>query len=422
VDVVPSINARAFIIIVWGDRVAQHAPLEDKIEERYNWLLRLVWIAILAATYAAIIFVCVYLWPLMYHWVPKYELLETMRLSVEHAATLVLIFYLVFEYATKASFVEQIKHSLINVLSAQERVFESLDAGTKRRFVSNSLKTTIGHDLGAATYSEIIAPYFDRAHYRSELKYIIRAIEGVPPFNEQTTQICKNLVDSFRTTQLNAYLWFDQSVEYKLIDAKTNKSVGGQFVICMTFDQMTLQKLFGDQRIFFREVIELDAPLSDFAQSLDTTAADDFIRNVLKLRLREGDGRPGDLTYVVALETDDAEGKSFIQITTKLPANSSNKLRLSFFYPRSKDAPWFIASLPQACFRPQISFSANTKMTKVEPIYFLSNLRPNNIDPGEGHDSFNITLLGWTFPTSGVMFTWRHRAGAPEALQKPRTG
>jgi hypothetical protein len=293
------------------------------------------------------------------------------------------------------------------VLSGQEKIFESLDAATKRKFVLSSLKTTVGHELGTAAYSEIIAPYFDRALFRSELKYIINAIDGLPSFREAQTSSCKDLIQSFRTVERDAYLWFDQIVEYKLVDAKTHKPIGGEFVICMTFDQMTLQSLLRDQAIFYREVIELEGPLAAFPKSLDAAAAEDFIRNILMLGLSEGDARGGSLQYKVSLEATD--GKPFIQIAAKLPPHSSNKVRLSFYYPRAKDAPWFIASLPQACYRPEISFSANARMTKVEPVYFLSSLRSNTIDARQGHDNFNITFLGWTFPTSGVMFTWRYR-------------
>ena len=60
-------------------------------------------------------------------------------------------------------------------------------------------------------------------------------------------------------------------------------------------------------------------------------------------------------------------------------------------------------------------------MTQLEPVLFMSNLQPGKIaverypkgstDP----DECEVTVDGWTFPTSGVMFTWRYRNSAAGA-------
>jgi hypothetical protein len=335
-----------------------------------------------------------------------------------HVLLLVLIFYIFFHYATTTTFVNHVEKTVVQLLSGDEKMFENLSAKTKEKYVANSVRSTIGPKFGDAVVKEIITPYLRHlVPNRLNFEYHILALDDNPEFSaveSNKSDRCNAIIEKL-SESTNKYLWLNQSCQYSPDNPAETVQVRGPFVIAVTFDKMVLQKLLPNNAIFFREIIELEKELKEIIAQFTDVDADVFIRSVLQMTVTEIKGERAPLSFTVEIKKSDS-ALPYIQITTAaLPSGSdSDGICVAFNSPQSREAPWFVTSLPQPCLDPIVTFQRNAKMTKLEPVLFLSNFQEGKIDiqkfpKSEDPLRFQIEVDGWTFPINGVMFTWRYR-------------
>jgi hypothetical protein len=344
---------------------------------------------------------------------------EDLRDQLQHVILLVLIFYLVYDTVTTTAFVNHIRDTvlgkIVDLLAGNRAMFDNLSAATKERYVVNSIQSTLGDEFGNAVIDEIVRPHLRRlVPYRKNFRYKIAALEIAPNFAGIAHENCRKMIQ--KLTPENGYFWLNQYFRYSRRGSHLPGPEKGPFLLAITFDSFELQQLLPQHDMFFREIIEFDDELKAIAKNFSKDEADEFVRKVLGLAVSEIAGLERSVEYQVTVENPGSQ-KLFIKITTsQLPEDSiSGGIAISFNTPKSSEAPWFITSLPQPCERPVISFRKNAHMTQLEPVLFMSNLQPGKIaverypkgstDP----DECEVTVDGWTFPTNGVMFTWRYR-------------
>jgi hypothetical protein len=342
-----------------------------------------------------------------------------LRDAAVHGVVLVLIFYIFFHLVTTVSFLNHIENTFVSVLAADQSMFEHLSTSTKERYVTNSLQSTLGDTFGKAVVSDIISPYLrGRVPHRIQFEYNIEVLDDVPPFAGLNSERCKALIG--KLTPENGYLWLNQTCRYIPVNPASSNPFKGPYIIAITFDKIELQRLMPKHLIYFREIIEMERGLKDIALRFTHADADEFIKKVLRLSISEIAGGQPAVSYDVEVKNS-ASASLYIQITAKElpPKGNSNGIIVSFNSPQSREAPWFVTSLPQPCFKPIISFRRNSQMTRLEPVFFLSNFQEEKVraesrPPGsEDPVEFRVAVDGWTFPTNGIMFTWRYKRDAP---------
>ena len=338
------------------------------------------------------------------------------REALNHAFVLILVFYIFFHFTTTAAFINDVKMTFVNVLSADRSLFDNLGKEVKGRYVANSIQSAVGDTFGQAIVSDIIDPYLKQhVPNRNNFIYRIEALDTPPTFGVLETEGCKKLVE--RLTAENGYLWLRQRCGYSPIRADSGRPDRREFIIAFTFDKIQLQHLLPKHEIFFREIIEMEKELKQVALQFTEVEAREFIEKVLGLSVVESSGNPrSPLEYSVSVEKDRATLELYIKIKTRLPKGSKSAgIELEFNFPQSREAPWFVSSLPQPCFKPTISFRRNEQMTRLEPVLFLSSFEEKKVitkkfpDNSDDPKFYEVTVDGWTFPTNGIMFTWRYK-------------
>ena len=344
---------------------------------------------------------------------------KELREEVQHAIVLVLVFYIFYHTATTISFVNHIKDAVVDLLAANKSMFENLSTEVRERYVANSIESTLGDEFGTAIVTDIVRPYLlDQIPSRKKFEYDIEALENVPTFENLKSPKCLALVE--KLVPPKGYLWLNQICKYVPHDAKSRLPIKGPYVLAVAFDKIELQRLLPQHTIFFREIIEMEKELKDIAFQFSDEDANEFVREVMRLSISELAGGHLPIEYSVTA-VNRASRQLYIQITTiASKTGDASGAAISFNLPQSREAPWFVTSLPQPCENPIISFRRNSQMTQLEPVLFLSNFQEKKIDlepypPGSDDPvKFKVTVDGWTFPTNGVMFTWRYRGSAPK--------
>jgi hypothetical protein len=374
-------------------------------EERLHSLLLVVKIVAIEIGAIGILWFSIEKWPAL---LPDTEFWKVLRDTVIHISALVAVFYAIFEFWTRKDFAKLVELGILKVFRGNEQVFKSLSIDLRRRFVENSINATMGNKIGNVIFTEIVDPYFRSfAPYRRECEYQIDMLPSWPDFGSLNTEAGKKLASSFKTA--GKYLWLTEKIQYQSWDPKSDSAFRGPFVICLTFDKLTLQRLLQKNDIFFREIIELETDLADVIAKASKEEAEELVKEIFCVKICEMHREEVSVRYSVQLASDDA-GKKYLEITTpKLPkASPANGICISFNIPQFKEVTWYIATLPQLCDHPKITFRGNSEISRLEPVYFLSNIEPEKVRTEEFNLKYTVFFDGWTFPTSGVMFTWRH--------------
>ncbi|MEL6243962.1 MAG: hypothetical protein AAFQ85_01265 [Pseudomonadota bacterium] len=370
------------------------------------------WLVAIVTTMISFVglYVCVY------HWKTDDQFLREVRQALIGAFATTGFFGVFFSVLSRTDYVGVIRRAIIALAGGDPEILKKFSPRVRSLFVANSLKATLGQDVGSAVYSSLVKPLMSNsAGYRREHRYHAKFSDEMPQFESlnPTSNAVKKVVELLNDNQ-GEYLWVSEHFQYERYIASEDLTYKGEFNICFAMNRDAPQvHLLGV--VFFRGILELDEQLSNHLADMNESEIEEFVRTVLclrvvefrtktplKYRVREVRSSEFGIVYVVTSE-------SFGHI------ESARGISITFMSPHHRSIPSFAMMLPQPTENAEIHFERARSMKRIIPVQFLPNIDQSRIQRTEYTDfngeisAFKINVDGWAFPVSGIVFNWRYR-------------
>jgi len=332
------------------------------------------------------------------------------------AAVLVTFFSFtaLFDLLTKTNTTKQVEKSLTRIVLGNRYLMDSFNDETKGVFVRNSLKSTLGNEVGGAVFESVVSPLIGiEVKFRRSYNYDVVMLEPDAYPGADGNEL--PMIDMFPSS---SFRWVQENIEYQYFDPGTGLPNYGPFRILLVFDKTALPKVFSDKTIFFRSMIELDAQTRKNFFECSEDEIENFVRSTMNVRTQETI-KDTKLNYTVRIDHSGAVDHSgalqpVVEIIVEQLSLQSpdNMLVLQLRYPHHRDVTNFTITMPQPAQNTKFSFESSSDVRRLEPIYYITSveedrLRQRVIESGK-RTRFAIEVEGWLFPTSGVTFTWRN--------------
>jgi hypothetical protein len=370
------------------------------------------WLAATAITLLSVVglYLCVY------EWQTDDPLIKEIRAALISAFATTAFFSVLFSVLSRTDYVGSLRRALTVVLGGDAHLFEKFSPQVRQAFVSNSLSATLGSEIGGAVFSDLVQPLTAAtAGYRRKYKYDVAFLDSLPKIaiKDGSSERLRAIHDKIVGRE-KEYVWVREYFQYERFVPSQGGTYKGGYNICFAINREAPQLFLGEDVIFFREVIELDDEARGLLVSLTEGELHDFVADVLQLKVVEFATRTPVRFHVRLFQSE--EFGAVISVVTEAFAKveGAEGLAISFVVPQFRAAPWFVVSMPQPTHNAEITFRRSPTMHRMVPVRFLPNINPQRISQRwiDGSDTepdgVEFRVSGWSFPTSGVIFTWRY--------------
>lgn len=318
----------------------------------------------------------------------------------------------------------RLARSLTQAIFNNRELLDNFSSATKREFVINLMKSTLGDNIGSAVADGMVHPLMDPGpRFRRNFEYHINVLADADIEADLKGQTLgsKHLNTLFPTTR---YRWIEECLTYQKFDPKMGEDGDGinrgPFNILLIFDKSALSTAYRLDNIFCRVMVDLDRSDQDVIFALEDSDFEALVREVMQLRcgIRKG-AQISPVDFAVRVERQgvandqgDRPGMVRIEVGAFEDTTSDSQLEIALRYPYDRSVSTYTVGLPQPVNGVLVKFSTTPDMILMEPMTYLTSARSEPIDRHDTRAHFSeIRLKGWIFPTSGITYSWKSKNG-----------
>lgn len=312
----------------------------------------------------------------------------------------------IYEFLTKKNFLNEMRTKVSEAFLFDKSNIDGHHPEKKIGAVRIYLESILGEERGAVLYKEMVAPYLEaeKYSYRQDFNYDIKYKEEN---NSNGYFVCFNNKEEYR--------FVHETLEYE-------KCYSPKVISCLKLgfavELKTLENWFGDDKMFFREILDVNKEESEAIKKMDVNDIKDFAMKFMGIEVsiiitNADKSRTYKNIKDFSVEKYESNGAFIIKCDLEGILNDdhrteSYRAKIKFMMPQRREVKRFLVTLPELTEAPRIDFHYTDKMKIMNVIPFFTNI-PN--DKGEyiTHTKNAITVSykeRWIFPKSGVLFVW----------------